>query len=47
MVMAPADNRITIASKATGELMHGIKGHVPDGWSEYKPESEKRPPVRK
>lgn len=41
-VMAPADKRITIRDKATGDLGHGIEGHVPEGWEKVTKE-----PVRK
>ena len=30
--MPPADNRIAIRNKTTGETGHGISGHIPDGW---------------
>lgn len=30
--MAAADQRIVIRNESTGEMQHGIAGHVPDGW---------------
>lgn len=30
--MPPADKRITIRDKTTGEVRHGIAGHIPKGW---------------
>lgn len=30
----PADQRVAIRNDATGELGHGIKGHIPPGFSE-------------
>jgi hypothetical protein len=32
VIMAVADQRITIRDKSTGELRHGIKGHIPNGY---------------
>ena len=34
--MAVSDNRITIRNKLSGELGHGIAGHVPAGFEEVK-----------
>ena len=35
--MAPADKRIVIRDIMTGELRHGIRGHIPLGWYEVRP----------
>ncbi len=40
--MAPADKRITIRDKATGDLGHGIEGHVPEGWEKVTKEPERK-----
>ena len=32
MGMAPADQRIVIRNESTGEMRHGIAGHIPAGW---------------
>ena len=34
--MSAADNRVAIRNKSTGEVGHGIRGHIPAGWEEYK-----------
>jgi hypothetical protein len=41
VVMAnPADSRIAIRNRDTGELAHGIRGHIPLGWEEVKNAAE-------
>jgi hypothetical protein len=35
-----ADSRITIKNRDTGEIAHGIRGHVPPGWEEVKNAAE-------
>jgi hypothetical protein len=41
----PADDRITIRNRNTGEIAHGIRRRIPQGWEQFR-QTAKAPEVK-